>query len=37
MNFIQDIESAMEFIEYLPQYEFPEAEPVTRPDFNYKD
>lgn len=37
MNFILDIESVMEFIEYLPQYEFPEAEPVTRPDFNYKD
>ena len=37
IHFIQGIESVMEFVDYLPQYEFPEAEPVTRPDFDYGD
>lgn len=37
IHFILGIESVLEFVEYLPQYEFPEAEPVTRPDFDYKD
>ena len=37
IHFIQGIESVMEFVDYLPQYEFPEAEPVNRPDFDYGD
>ena len=37
IHFILGIESVMEFIDYLPQYEFPEAEPVTRPDFAYEE
>ena len=36
IHFILGIESAMEYIDCLPQYEFPDdAEPVDRPDFDY--
>ena len=37
IHFILGIESVMEFIDYLPQYDFPDAEPVTRPAFDYDD
>lgn len=37
MHFILGIESIMEYIEYLPQYELPDAEPIDRPEFAYKD
>ena len=30
MHFIYGIESVMEYIDYLPHYELPDAEPITR-------
>jgi DNA-directed RNA polymerase subunit RPC12/RpoP len=37
IHFILGIESVMEYIDYLPQYELPDAEPIDRPEFAYKD
>ena len=37
IHFILGIETVFEFIDYLPQYELPEAEPIDRPEFSYKD
>ena len=37
IHFILGIETVMEYIDYLPQYEFPDAEPIDRPEFAYKD
>lgn len=36
IHFILGIETVMEFIDYLPQYELPEAEPIDKTDFSYK-
>lgn len=36
IHFILGIESVMEFIDHLPQYNFPDAEPVTR-DFDFEN
>ena len=37
IHFILGIETVMEFIDYLPQYELPETEPIDRPEFSYKE
>lgn len=37
IHFILGIETVMEYIDYLPQYELPDAEPIDRPEFAYKD
>ena len=37
IHFILGIETVMEYIDYLPQYEFRGAEPIDRPEFAYKD
>ena len=37
IHFILGIETMMEYIDYLPQYEFPDAEPIDRPEFSYKE
>ena len=36
IHFILGIETVMEYIDYLPQYEFPDTEPINRPEFSYK-
>lgn len=33
LHFILGIETVMEFIDYLPEYEFPDAEPISRDEF----
>ncbi len=37
IHFILGIETMMEYIDYLPQYEFPDAELIDRPEFSYKE
>ena len=37
IHFILGIETVMEYIDYLPEYEFPDAEPIDRPEFAYKE
>lgn len=37
VHFVLGIETVMEYIDCLPVYEFEEAEPITRPDFDYDD
>ena len=34
IHFILGIETVMEYIDYLPQYEYPDTEPVVRQDFD---
>ena len=34
IHFIFGIETVMEYIDYLPQYEYPDTEPVVKQDFD---
>jgi len=36
IHFVLGIESVMEYIEYLPQYECNDAKMIDRPDFDYQ-
>lgn len=33
LHFVLGIESVMEYIDYLPRYDLPDVEPISRPDF----
>ena len=37
LHFVLGIETLMEYIDYLPQYEYPDAEPIVRPDYDWDD
>ena len=37
IHFILGIESVMEYIDYLPQYECQDTEPIVRPDYEYPE
>lgn len=37
IHFILGIETVMEYIDYLPVYEYEDTEPITKPDFDYED
>jgi len=37
IHFVLGIETVMEYIDYLPQYEYQDTEPIIRPDYEYPE